>query len=334
MENSKMRMIVVPRLGGPEVLTVAEGAKPTPNADQVLVKLRYATITYGDVYLREGTYRGGAPLKEGEGPLRIGGEGTGTVAGVGANVKTVKEGDEVIFESPGAYAEYVAAPAARVVKVPKGVKLEDAASTLSIAGTAHYLSHDTVKLGPGMSCLVHAAAGGVGHILLQFAKLRGAQVLATVGNAEKARFVQDLGADRVILYNDEDFLAVAKAWGDGKGLDAVYDSVGKTTIKKSIQAVRHRGTCVLYGNSSGLVESIAPMELSATGSIYFTRPRLAHHLRTTEEIARRANDVFEAVGSGKMKFALAKIFPLERAAEAHALLQSRSTIGKILLSVA
>ena len=328
-----MRMIVVPRLGGPEVLTVAEGAKPAPNADQVLVKLKYATITYGDVYLREGTYRGGAPLKEGEGPLRIGGEGTGMVEAVGANVKHVKAGDQVIFESPGAYAEYIAAAAARVVKIPSGLKLEDAASTLSIAGTAHYLSHDTVKLGPGMSCLVHAAAGGVGHILMQFAKLRGAQVLATVGNADKAKFVHGLGADRVIQYKDEDFLDVVKTWGDGKGLDAVYDSVGKTTIKKSILAVKHRGTCVLYGNSSGLVDSIAPMELSTNGSIYFTRPRLAHHLRTQDEIARRANDVFEAVGSGKIKFALAKIFPLEKASEAHALLQSRSTIGKILLSV-
>lgn len=328
-----MRMITVPRLGGPEVLTLAEGPKPSPAAGQVLVKLRYATITYGDVYLREGTYRGGAPLKEGEGPLRIGGEGTGTVEAVGAEVKHLRAGDDVIFESPGAYAEYVAAPASRVVKVPKGLKLEDAASTLSIAGTAHYLSHDTVKLAPGMSCLVHAAAGGVGHILLQFAKLKGAQVLATVGNAAKAGFVRGLGADRAILYNDEDFLEVAKSWGDGKGLDAVYDSVGKTTIKKSIQAVRHRGTCVLYGNSSGLVESIAPMELSATGSIYFTRPRLAHHLRTQEEISRRANDVFDAVGSGRMKFALAKIFPLAQAADAHRLLQSRTTVGKILLSM-
>jgi NADPH2:quinone reductase len=265
--------------------------------------------------------------------LRIGGEGAGTVAAVGANVNHVKEGDPVIFESPGSYAEYVAAPGARVIKVPEGISLQDAASTLSQAGTAHYLSHDTVKLGPGMSCLIHAAAGGVGHVLVQFAKLRGAQVLATVGSTEKAKFVQGLGADRVILYNDEDFLAAAKAWGDEKGLDAVYDSVGKTTIKKSIQAVRHRGTCVLYGNSSGLVDSIAPMELSATGSIYFTRPRLAHHLRTREDIVRRTDDIFTAMRAGKLKMALARIFSLEQAAQAHQLLQSRQTIGKILLSM-
>lgn len=327
-----MRMIVVPKLGGPEVLTMVEGDKPAMGPDQVLVKLCYATITYGDVYLREGTYRGGAPLKPTETPLRIGGEGAGIVAAVGANVKHVKEGDCVIFEAPGSYAEYSAPPASRVVKLPEGISLQDAASALSQAGTAHYLSHDTVKLGPGMSCLI-AAAGGVGHVLVQFAKLLGAQVLATVGSKEKAKFVQGLGADRVILYNDEDFLEAAKAWGDGKGLDAVYDSVGKATIKKSIQAVRHRGTCVLYGNSSGLVDAIAPMELSATGSIYFTRPRLAHHLRTREDIVRRTDDIFAAMRDGKLKIALARIFPLDQASQAHQLLQSRETIGRILLSM-
>jgi NADPH2:quinone reductase len=328
-----MRMIVVPRLGGPEVLTVVEGERPTPGADRVLVRLRYATITYGDVYLREGTYRGGAPLAPGEGPLRIGGEGAGIAEAVGANVRHVKEGDRVIFDGTGAYAEYAAPAGARVIRVPDGISLEDAASALSHAGTAHYLSHDTVRLGPGMSCLVHAAAGGVGHVLLQFARLRGAQALATVGSEEKARFVQGLGADRVIRYDREDFLAVARAWGDGQGLDAVYDSVGKATIRKSIQAVRHRGTCVLYGNSSGLVESIAPMELSATGSIYFTRPRLAHHMRTREDLVRRTDDIFGAMRDGTLRVALARVFPLEQASEAHRLLQSRATIGKILLSM-
>jgi NADPH:quinone reductase len=329
-----MRMIVVPRIGGPEVLTMVEVERPVPGPDQVLVKLRFATITFGDVYLREGTYRGGAPLKESDAPLRIGGEGAGTVAAVGANVKHVKEGDTVIYcEQIGSYAEYAAVPGWRVVKVPDGIALQDAASVLSIGGTAHYLAHDTAQLAPNMTCLIHAAAGGVGHILMQFAKMRGAQVLATVGNQEKAEFVKKLGADRAILYNEEDFLAVAKGWGDGKGLDVVFDSVGKTTIKKSIQAVRHRGLCVLYGNSSGLVESISPMELSATGSIYFTRPRLAHHMRSREEMVKRAGDIFAAMRDGRLKFALARIFPLAQASEAHAHLQSRATIGKILLSI-
>jgi NADPH2:quinone reductase len=329
-----MRMIVVPRIGGPEVLTMVDVERPVPGPDQVLVKLRYATITFGDVYLREGTYRGGAPLKESEAPLRIGGEGAGMVAAVGVNVKHVKEGDTVVYcEQIGSYAEYAAVPGWRVVKVPDGIALQDAASILSIGGTAHYLAHDTAELGPNMTCLIHAAAGGVGHVLMQFARMLGTQVLATVSTKEKAEFVRQLGANRAIVYNDEDFLEVVKGWGDGKGLDVVFDSVGKATIKKSIQAVRHRGLCVLYGNSSGLVESISPMELSATGSIYFTRPRFAHHMRSREEMVKRADDIFAAMRDGRLKFALARIFPLAQASEAHALLQSRATIGKILLSI-
>ena len=276
------------------------------SADQVLVKLKFATITYGDVYLREGTYRGGAPLKPGEGPSTGSAVKHHMVEDVGANVKHVKKGDQVIYEAPGSYAEYVAAPGARVVKVPDGISLQDAASALSQAGTAHYLAHDTVKLAPGMSVLIHAAAGGVGHVLLQFAKMKGCQVIATVGSKDKAKFVEGLGADRVVLYNEEDFLPVAKAWGDGKGLHAVYDSVGKTTIAKSIQATRHYGTCVLYGNSSGLVDAIAPMDLSVNGTIYFTRPRLGHRLENQAEIEGRANDIFGAMKSGKMKIALAE----------------------------
>lgn len=327
-----MRMIVVPRLGGPEVLTMIEAKQPEVGPDQVLVKLRYSTITYGDVYLREGTYRSG-PLKESEAPLKIGGEGAGTVAAVGAGVTGFKEGDSVVYcEHPGSYAEYAAVPAWRVVKVPNGIDLKDAAAALSIGGTAHYLAHDTANLKSGMSCLIHAAAGGVGHVLVQFAKMRGAQVLATVGSPDKAAFVKGLGADRVIEHRKEDFLDVAKAWGDGKGLDVVLDSVGKDTIKRSIQAVRHRGLCVLYGNSSGLVDSVAPMELSATGSIYFTRPRFAHHMRTREDIVRRADDIFSAMKDGRLKFALAKVFPLAEAAEAHRFLQARSTLGKVLLA--
>lgn len=328
-----MRMIVVPRLGGPEVLTMIEAKQPEVGPDQVLVKLRYSTITYGDVYLREGTYRAGSPLKESEAPLKIGGEGAGVVAAVGSGVTGLKEGDNVVYcEHPGSYAEYAAVPAWRVVKVPNGIDLKDAASALSIGGTAHYLAYDTCALKKGMSCLVHAAAGGVGHVLVQFAKILGAEVLATVGSPEKADFVKGLKADRVIQYRNEDFLEIAKGWGDKKGLDVVLDSVGRDTIKKSIQAVRHRGLCVLYGNSSGLVESIAPMELSATGSIYFTRPRFAHHMRAREDILRRADDIFSAMKDGRLKFALAKVFPLAEASEAHRLLQSRTTIGKVLLA--
>ena len=330
-----MRMIVVPRLGGPEVLTMIDATQPTAGPDEVLVRLRYAGLTYGDVYQREGTYRQGAPLKESEAPLRIGGEGAGTVAAVGANVKHLKEGDEVVYcDHLGSYAEYAAVPAWRVVKIPTGISLRDAAAVFSLGGTAHYLAYDTGKLRPGFSCLVHAGAGGLGHLLIQFAKMLGSSVLTTVGNQEKAQFVRELNADKVILYRQTDFLAAVREWGDGKGVDVVFDSVGEATIQKSIQSVRPRGLCVLCGNSSGLVETISPMDLAAAGSIFFTRPRFSHHIQTRDEILRRAEDIFSAMRDGRLRVAVCRIFPLEQAGEAHRLLQSRNTIGKIMLSVA
>ncbi len=327
-----MRMIVVPRLGGPEVLTLVETPQPTPGPDQVLVKLRYATLSYGDVYQREGTYRG--PMTADEKPLPIGGEGCGTVAAVGSNVTDLKPGDRVVFGNHlGAYAEYAAVPARNVVRLPDGISFDDAAGTMGQGVTAHYLAYDTGKLAPGMSCLVHAAAGGVGHCLVQLAKLRGAQVLATVGSRDKAAFVESLGADKVILYRDEDFLAAARGWGDGKGVDVVYDAVGPATLAKSIQATRQRGLCVLYGNSSGVVDSVSPMDLAAAGSIFFTRPRLAHHMRDRAEIVRRVEDLFAAMHEGKLKLTLHRIFPLDQVVAAHTLLQSRQSTGKILLAM-
>ncbi len=330
-----MRMIVIPRLGGPEVLTLIEVKQPTAGPDEVLVKLRYAGLTYGDVYQREGTYRHGAALKESEAPLRIGGEGAGTVAAVGADVTHLKEGDEVVYgEHLGSYAEYAAVPAWRVVKSPPGISLRDAAAVFSLGGTAHYLAHDTGKLRPGVSCLVHAGAGGLGHLLIQLAKRLGASVLTTVGNEAKAQFVRELGVDKVILYRTTDFLAAVREWGDGKGVDVVFDSVGQATIQKSIQSVRPHGLCVLCGNSSGLVEAISPMDLAAAGSIFFTRPRLSHHMRTRDEIVKRADEIFSAMREGQVRVRVCRTIPLEQAGEAHRLLQSRETIGKILLSVA
>jgi len=329
-----MRMIVIPRIGGPDVLTMIEVERPTPRPDQVLIKLRFAGLTYGDVYQREGTYRGGAPLKASEVPLRIGGEGAGTVAAVGANVTHLKEGDDVVYcECLGSYAEYAAVPGWRVVKIPTGIPFQDAAAVFSLGGTAHYLAHDTGRLRPGLSCLIHAGAGGLGHLLIQFAKMLGASVLTTVGSEEKAQFVRELGADKAILYRDTDFLAAVREWGDGTGVDVVYDSVGQATIRKSIQSVRPRGLCVLCGNSSGLVDTISPMDLAAAGSIFFTRPRFSHHMQTRDEIMHRAHDMFSAMRDGRLRVTLCRIFPLEQAADAHRLLQSRSTIGKIMLSI-
>ena len=329
-----MRQVVVPRFGGPEVLTVVDKPVPSPASGEVLVKLAFAGITYGDVYQREGTYRPGNPLKEGDAPLPIGNEGVGTVAAVGSDVRDLAVGDRVAYDGQlGSYAEYVAVPAWRVVKIPEGVTSRDAAAAFGQALTAHYLAFDTAQLSAGKSCLVHAAAGGVGHLLVQFAKSRGARVIATVGSAAKADFVRGLGADDTILYRDVDFLAAVKSLTGNRGVDVVYDSVGAETIERSIKATAHRGLCVLYGNTSGLVDSIAPMDLAAAGSIYFTRPRLAHHVRTREEIARRADDIFAGLAGGTLRVLLGAQFPLDQVVEAHRTLQSRAATGRILLAL-
>lgn len=330
-----MRAIVVPRFGGPEVLELRDVAEPVLAADQVLVKIKYAGMTYGDVYQREGTYRGGKPIGENEAALPIGGEGAGTIVAVGADVRGLAVGDTVIYcETLGSYAELVAVPAWRVIKIPADIDIRDAAAVFAQGVTAHYLAYDTGKLAPGMTCLVHAAAGGVGHVLVQLAKGLGARVIATVGSPEKADFVKGLGADKVILYRDTPFLPEVKAWTDGAGVDVVYDSIGQATIADSMKATKVRGLCVLYGNASGLVDTISPMDLAAAGSIYFTRPRLGHHVRNREEIQRRADDLFEGLRKGTLKVALNKVFPLADVVEAHKLLGSRTATGRILLEVA
>jgi NADPH2:quinone reductase len=328
-----MRAIVVPKLGGPDVLTLREVLDPKPADDQVVVKLKYAGVSFGDVYQREGTYRAGKPLGPNE-VLPIGGEGVGTISAVGGAVKDLAVGDTVIFaENLGSYAEYAAVPAWRAIKVPPGLSPRDAISAYSQGLTAHYLAHDSGKLRSGMSCLVHASAGGVGHILVQLAKKAGASVIATVGSKDKAAFVSSLGADKVVLYRETPFLQEVKTFGDGKGVHVAYDSIGKATIDDSIKSVRMHGLCVLYGNASGLVDAVAPMDLAAAGSIFFQRPRLAHHVKTREEISRRANDLFAGVVDGSLKAAVSKVFPLAEANEAHRLLETRTTMGKLLLEV-
>lgn len=250
----------------------------------------------------------------------------------GTNVTGFKPGDRVVYgEQLGSYAEYIAVPAWRVTKIPDGIDLRDVAGLPSQGATAHYLAHDTGKPAPGMTCLIHAAAGGVGHVLVQLAKACGTTVLATVGNAEKAAFVQGLGADRVILYRDEDFVTTVKAWGDGKGVDVAFDAVGPATLDKTIQCVRPRGLVVLYGNTSGLVEAISPMALGNAGSLFFTRPRLANHMRDAAEAGKRMDDLLGAIQADRLRLALAKVLALEQAAEAHRLIESRVTIGRVLL---
>ena len=329
-----MRMIVVPRLGGPEVLTLIDAPMPVAGPDQLLVRLDYALVGFADVYQREGVYRTSKALGENEAPLKIGGGGAGTVVAVGAQVTDFRLGDRVVYgEQLGSYAEYITVPAWRATKVPNGVDLKDVAGLPSQGATAHYLAHDTGKLAPGLTCLIHAAAGGVGHVLVQLAKRLGANVLATVGSPAKAEFVKGLGADRVVLYRDEDFVAAVKSWGDGSGVDIAYDAVGPATLDKTIQCVRPRGLVVLYGNTSGLVESISPMALGNAGSLFFTRPRLANHMRNAAEAGKRMDDLLGGISDGWLRLALAETLPLEKAADAHRLIQSRATIGRVLLSM-
>jgi NADPH2:quinone reductase len=328
-----MRKIVVTKLGGPEGLALIDAPVPTPGPDDIGVRLQYAVVSFADVYVREGIYRNGVDLKPGE-TLPIGGGGAGVVSAVGANVTHLREGDRVVYgEQIGSYADYIKVPAWRAVKVPDALDLKDVAGMPSQGATAHYLANDTGKLAPGMTCLVHAAAGGVGHVLVQLAKALGAKVLATVGSEKKAEMVRGLGADLAILYREEDFAAKAKAFGDGRGVDVVFDAVGGPTLDKDMLALKPRGLLVLYGNTAGLVDSIAPMQLANAGSLFFTRPRLANHMRDQAQITERLNSLFGSIESGALKPVLGLVLPLEQAAEAHRQMEARDTVGRILLKM-
>lgn len=325
-----MRAVQILEYGGRDRLTLGEVPGPAPAAGEALVQLAYAGVNFIDVYMREGRYRHsetyGAPL-----PITLGMEGGGTVEAIGRGVENVKAGDRVAYcLSRGSYAEYAVVPAWKLVKVPVDIPL-DIATTLMLQGcTAHYLSHSLFALGPAHSCLVHAGAGGVGQLLIQLARLRGARVLATVGSTEKAEIVHKLGAE-AILYREVDFReAVMDATG-GVGVDVVYDSVGLETIDRSLRSLKRRGVCVNYGGSSGLVETIKPLDLAEAGSVFFTRPHLAHYMGDSGEINGRAADLFAAFVDGKLKVVIDKIYPLKQVADAHARIEGRQTLGKLLL---
>jgi NADPH2:quinone reductase len=325
-----MQAVQVLEYGGRNRLTLREIPVPAPAEGEALVQLAYAGVNFIDVYMREGHYRHsatyGAPL-----PITLGMEGGGTVEAIGLGVENVNAGDRVAYcLSRGSYAKYAVVPAWKLVKVPAEVPL-DVATTLMLQGcTAHYLSHSLFALGPAHSCLVHAGAGGVGQLLIQLARLRGARVLATVGSPEKAEIVRKLGAEP-ILYREVDFReAVMKAT---EGVDVVYDSVGKDTIDRSLRSLKRRGVCVNYGGSSGLVESIKPLDLAEAGSVFFTRPHLAHYMGDSGEINGRAADLFAAYLAGRLKVTIDQTLPLNRVADAHARIEGRQTKGKLLLDV-
>jgi NADPH2:quinone reductase len=327
-----MQAVQIADYGGREQLRVADVSVPEPDKGEALVQLAYAGVNFIDVYMREGHYRYsatyGTPL-----PFTLGMEGGGTVAAVGSQVQGIKPGDRVAYcLSRGSYAQYAVVPTWKLVRVPQAVPLDIATALMLQGCTAHYLSHSLFRLGPEHSCLVHAGAGGVGQLLIQLARLRGARVFATVGSEEKAAIVKRLGAEP-ILYRKVDFREAVMAATAGEGVNVVYDAVGKETIDRSLRSLKRRGTCVNYGGSSGLVESIRPLDLAEAGSVFFTRPHLAHYMGDSDEIATRATDLFEVFLARQIKVAIDRTLPLARAAEAHAIIEGRQTKGKLLLEV-
>ena len=328
-----MKAIAITQFGGPENLQLIDMPQPTPVAGEVLVKIEYAVINFIDIYMRSGRYAKSAtyqtPL-----PMNVGMEGGGSVAALGEGVSGLEIGERVAYcIVRGSYAPYAVVPAWKLVKIPATLPMPIATALMLQGLTAHYLTHSAFRLEPGSSCLVHAGAGGVGQLLIQLAKLRGATVLTTVGNADKAVIARARGADHVILYRDTDFRAQVMKITAGRGVDVVYDAVGRDTIAGSIRSLRKRGLCINYGGASGLVESINPLELGEAGSIFFTRPHLADYLQTAAEIGIRAADLFAAHAAGKLHVAIDREFALPDAAVAHRYIEEGRTKGKLLLRI-
>ena len=322
-----MKAIQVQQVGGPESMQLVETSKPSPGPKQALVRIAAAGVNFIDVYFRTGHYKA-------ESPIALGNEGAGTVEAVGPDVTEVVPGDRVAYAmSRGSYAEYALVPAAMLVKIPGDMDFAAAAAAMLQGMTAHYLTHSTYALKPGDTCLVHAAAGGAGGLIVQMAHMLGARVFGTVSTEEKARIAREHGADETILYTTQDFEAEVKRLTGGRGVDVVYDSVGKTTFEKSLNSLRPRGMMALFGQSSGPVAPFDPGILNAKGSLFLTRPSLAFYLLTREELLWRAGDVLNWMQTGKLKVRIDRVYPLADAASAHRDLESRRTAGKLLLTV-
>lgn len=321
-----MRAIQIEETGGPEVLRWVEVADPAPASGEVLVELAAAGLNFIDTYHRSGLY-------DVELPYVLGLEGAGTVVDVGDGVDDVAVGDRVAWATaPGSYAQRVVVPADQLLAVPDGVAWDVAAAVPLQGMTAHYLAVDTHPLGPGDRCLVHAAAGGVGGLLVQIAGLRGAEVFATAGGEQKVAEAARLGADHVIDYRAVDFAdAVRDLTGEQRPLDVVYDGVGAATFADGLALLRPRGTMVTFGNASGPVEPLAPLVLSQHGSLFLTRPTLFDHVATREEVAARAGDLFGWIEDGELEVRIGRSLPLADAADAHRALEARDTTGKLVL---
>ncbi len=320
-----MKAIRVDSVGGPDQLVFQDVDRPRPKEGEALVKLEAIGLNFIDVYHRTGLYP--LPL-----PFTPGTEGAGTVEEVGPGVEDLKVGDRVAYAmAVGSYAEYAAVPAWKLVKLPDGLEARNAAAAMLQGMTAHYLVTSTYPLKAGQTALVHAAAGGVGLLLIQMAKRIGARVIGTVSTEEKARLAREAGADEVVIYTEQDFLEEVKRITGGRGVEVVYDSVGKTTYMKSLDSLAPRGLLALFGQSSGPVPAFDPALLAQKGSLFLTRPSLAQYSATRDELMWRAQDVLGWVASGELKLRVEKTFPLAEAAEAHRQLEGRATTGKVLL---
>lgn len=320
-----MRAIRMHAAGGPEVLRLEDLPSPVPPAGHVRVRLAAAGLNFIEVYQRTGLYP--VPL-----PWTPGGEGAGEVVAVGPGVAGLRAGDRVASVSLlGSYAEEALVRAEQAVRVPDALDLKPAAGALLQGMTAHYLACSTYPLKSGDTCLVHAAAGGVGLLLVQIAKRRGARVLGTVSTEEKARLAREAGADHVILYSREDFLAEVKRATAGRGVDVVYDSVGQATFERGLDCLAPRGMLVLFGQSSGVVPPLSPGVLAQKGSLFLTRPSLFHYVADRASLEARARDVFGWIADGSLKLRLEREVPLSDAAQAHRLLEARQTTGKLLI---
>lgn len=321
-----MKAILVHELGGPEQLKVSEVPDPTPGKGEALVKISAIGVNFIDIYFRTGLYK--ADL-----PVAIGMEAAGTVEAVGAGVTEVAAGDRVAYAMcRGSYAEYAIVPSRQLVKIPDTVDFKTAAAAMLQGMTAHYLTHSTFPLKQGDTALVHAAAGGAGLLIVQMAKLRGARVIGTTSAREKAELAREAGADEMILYTEQDFEAEVKRITGDRGVDVVYDSVGAATFDKSLNSLRPRGMMVSFGNASGAVPPFQPLVLSQKGSLFLTRPSLAHYCATRDDLLWRAGDVLGWIDDGKLTVRIHKIYKLPEAPQAHTDLASRGTMGKLLLA--
>lgn len=329
-----MRAVAVEAFGGSDALRILDLAVPEPGPGEVRVRLERAGVNYIDVYMRSGVYKKSDTYKTVL-PLQLGMEGGGTVDALGEGVTGLKPGQRVAYcLSRGSYAEYAVVPAWRLVTLPDDVPMDIGVALMLQGMTAHYLSHSAFALKPGDWCLIHAAAGGVGQLLTQLAKRRGAMVIGTVGSPEKAEIAKERGADHTILYMQEDFRERVREITGGRGVDVAYDSVGKATVGRSIRSLRKRGLCVMYGTSSGVVDCIEPLELAEAGSVFFTRPHLADYTASAEEIAGRGRDLFAAWREGGLTVAIDRTIPLSRIRHAHDIIEGRQTRGKLLIEIA